>query len=180
MKIDRDIFMIGLGIILIYLGSMAAITLNWNESNIPVTGQTLAVLVVGFVFGRKRGLLTISSYLILGLIGLPVFAKGGSGIETLTGVSGGFLYGFLAGGYVSGFLQEEGYGRRFLHCLLAMTIGTIVILFFGVAHLTNLFGFSTALEYGLYPFIPGAIIKIILGAIIIYFIPKNKYLGKRL
>jgi len=180
MKVDRNILMIGLGVLIIILGAMVAPDFQWNGSNIPITGQSLAVLVVGFVLGRKRGLLAIAIYLILGLVGLPIFAKGASGIETFTSGSGGFLYGFLVGGYVSGVLQEEGYGRRFLHCLTAMGIGTAVILVFGIAHLTYLHGFELALEYGFYPFWIGAIVKIILGAIIVYFIPKEQYLGNRL
>lgn len=180
MEVDKNILMTGLGVLFICLGAMMAFSFNWNESEIPITGQSLAVLVVGFILGRKRGLLAISIYLILGLGGLPIFAKGASGIETFTGGSGGFLYGFLVGGYVSGVLQEEGYGRRFLHCLTAMTIGTVVILVFGIAQLTFLYGFEKALQYGFFPFWPGAIVKIFLGAMIIYYIPKDKYLGKRL
>jgi biotin transport system substrate-specific component len=180
MKIDRDTLMISLGVLLICLGAVVAFTFRWSESNIPITGQSLAVLVVGFVLGRKRGLLAIAIYLILGLVGLPVFAKGASGVETFMGGSGGFLYGFLAGGYVCGVLQEEGYGRRFLHCLAAMTIGTIIILVFGIAQLTFLYGFEKALQYGFFPFWPGAIVKIILGTAIIYYIPKEIYSGRRL
>lgn len=180
MKMDRNTLMIGLGVLFICLGAMVTFNFQWKETAIPITGQSLAVLVVGFVLGRKRGVLVISIYLLLGLIGLPVFAKGASGIETFNGGSGGFLYGFLLGGYVSGVLQEEGYGRRFLHCLTAMTIGTAVILIFGIAQLTSLYGFEKALQYGFYPFWPGAIVKIILGAVIIYYIPKECYLGRRL
>ncbi len=180
MNIDRNTLMIGLGVLVISFGAMVAINFQWNESEIPITGQSLAVLVVGFVLGRKRGVLAISIYLILGLVGLPIFANGASGVESFTGGSGGFLYGFILGGYVSGVLQEEGYGRRFLHCLVAMTIGTVIILVFGIAHLTYLYGFEKALQYGFFPFWPGAIVKIILGAVIIYFIPKEKYLGRRL
>ncbi len=180
MNIDRDTLKVGLGVLFICLGAMIAFNFYWNESEIPITGQSLAVLVVGFILGRKRGLLAIAIYLILGLIGLPVFAKGASGIATFTSGSGGFLYGFLAGGYVCGVLQEEGYGRRFLYCLTSMAIGTAVILVFGIAQLTYLYGYEKALDYGFYPFLPGAIVKIILGAIIIYFVPREKYLGKRL
>jgi biotin transport system substrate-specific component len=180
MKIDKNILMTSLGVLFICLGAMVAFNFHWNESNIPITGQSLAVLVVGFVLGRKRGLLAIAIYLILGLVGLPVFAKGASGVETFTGGSGGFLYGFLAGGYLCGVLQEEGYGRRFLHCLIAMAIGTVVILVFGIAQLTSLYGFEKALQYGFYPFLAGALVKIMLGAGIIYYIPKEIYSGRRL
>ena len=177
MHINKDILMVGLGLLLICLGAMVSIDLPWKDGGIPITGQSLAVLVVGFVLGRKRGLLVIAIYLITGLVGLPVFAKGASGIDTLMGGSGGFLYGFLVGGYVCGALQENGFGDSFAECLTAMAIGTALILACGIAQLTYLYGLDKALEYGFWPFWQGAIVKIILGAAIVYFVPKERYLG---
>ena len=177
MQVNRDTLMVGLGLLLICLGAMVSIDLPWKGGGIPITGQSLAVLVVGFVLGRKRGLLAIAIYLIAGLAGLPVFAKGASGIDTLLGGSGGFLYGFLVGGYVCGALQENGFGDRFAEGLIVMAIGTALILICGIAQLTYLYGLEKALEYGFWPFWPGAIVKIILGAVIVYYIPKDQYLG---
>ena len=165
--------MVGLGLLLICLGAMVSIALPWKGSGIPITGQSLAVLVVGFVLGRKRGLLVIAIYLIAGLAGLPVFAKGASGIDTLMGGSGGFLYGFLVGGYVCGALQENGFGDSFAEGLIVMATGTALILICGIAQLTYLYGLEKALEYGFWPFWPGALVKIILGAVIIYYMPKD-------
>jgi len=169
--------MVGLGLLLVCLGAMVSIDLPWKGGGIPITGQSLAVLVVGFVLGRKRALFAIALYLILGVMGFPVFAKGASGIDTLMGGSGGFLYGFLIGGYVCGALQENGFGASFAESLIAMTIGTALILTCGIAQLTYLYGFEKALDYGLIPFWPGAIVKIILGALIIYTIQKQRLLG---
>ena len=169
--------MVGLGLLLVCLGAMVSIDLPWKGGGIPITGQSLAVLVVGFVLGRKRALFAIALYLILGVMGFPVFAKGASGIDTLMGGSGGFLYGFLIGGYVCGALQENGFGASFAESLMAMTIGTVLILTCGIAQLTYLYGFEKALDYGFIPFWPGAIVKIILGALIIYIIPKQRFLG---
>ena len=177
MQVNRDTLMVGLGLLLVCLGAMVSIDLPWKGGGIPITGQSLAVLVVGFVLGRKLGLLVIAIYLIAGLAGLPVFAKGASGIDTLMGGSGGFLYGFLVGGYVCGALQENGFGASFAESLIAMTIGTALILTCGIAQLTYLYGFEKALDYGLIPFWPGAIVKIILGALIIYTIQKQRLLG---
>ncbi|MDA7571196.1 biotin transporter BioY [Porticoccaceae bacterium] len=178
MHINKDILIVGLGLLLICLGAMVSIDLPWKDGGIPITGQSLAVLVVGFVLGPKRGLLVIAIYLIAGLAGLPVFAKGASGIDTLMGGSGGFLYGFLVGGYVCGALQENGFGDSFTEGLIVMAIGTALILICGIAQLTFLYGLEKALEYGFWPFWPGALVKIILGAVIIYYIPKEQYLGQ--
>jgi len=87
------------------------------------------------------------------------------------------LYGFLVGGYVCGALQENGFGDSFAECLTAMTIGTALILACGITQLTYLYGLDKALEYGFWPFWQGAIVKIILGAAIVYFVPKERYLG---
>lgn len=169
----KDTLATGLGVLVICLGAMIAFNLPLNGSDIPITGQSLAVLVIGFVLGRKRALFAIVLYLILGVMGFPVFAKGASGIDTLIGGSGGFLYGFLVGGYVCGALQENGFGDSFAECLTAMTIGTALILVCGIAQLTYLYGLDKALEYGFWPFWPGAIMKIILGAVIVYYMPKD-------
>ena len=169
----KDTLATGLGVLVICLGAMIAFNLPLNGSDIPITGQSLAVLVIGFVLGRKRALFAIALYLILGVMGFPVFAKGASGIDTLIGGSGGFLYGFLVGGYVCGALQENGFGDSFAECLTAMTIGTALILVCGLAQLTYLYGLDKALEYGFWPFWPGAIMKIILGAVIVYYMPKD-------
>jgi biotin transport system substrate-specific component len=177
MHINKDILMVGSGLLLICLGAMVSIDLPWKDGGIPITGQSLAVLVVGFVLGRNRGLLIIAIYLIMGLAGLPVFANGASGKDMMMGGSGGFLYGFLVGGYICGALQENDFGVSFAGCLTAMTIGTAMILVCGIAQLTYLYGLEKALEYGFWPFWPGAIVKIILGAAVVYFIPKERYSG---
>lgn len=173
MQVNRDTLMVGLGLLLVFLGAMVSIDLPWRGGGIPITGQSLAVLVIGFVLGRKRALFAIALYLILGVMGFPIFAKGASGIDTLMGGSGGFLYGFLVGGYVCGALQENGFGASFAESLIAMTIGTALILTCGIAQLTYLYGLDKALEYGFWPFWPGALVKIILGAVIIYYMPKD-------
>ena len=178
MTLSKDALIVSLGLLCICLGAMVNVDLPWKDGGIPITGQSLAVLVVGFVLGRKRGMLAIAIYLILGIIGLPVFANGASGIETLMGGSGGFLYGFLVGGYVCGALQENGFAARFFSILTAMAIGTALILICGIAQLTFLYGFEKALQYGFLPFWPGAILKIILGTVIVYCIPKERYLGQ--
>jgi len=161
-----------LGTLVIYLGALVAFDLNLNETKIPITGQSLAVLVVGFLLGRENGFLAVFVYLLLGIIGLPVFAKGASGPEVFTKGSGGFLYGFLFASYLIGVISESEKSKNFGICLGAMAMGTAVILFFGIGHLTYLYGFEKALEYGLYPFWKGAVVKIIIGGIIVYGISR--------
>lgn len=154
-----------LAAIFIAIFAQLSITLPLNETNIPITGQTFAVLLVASILGRNKGSLAILIYLIMGTIGLPVFAKAASGYQTFFKGSGGFLYGFLIAAFVVGWLSDKGWGTTILNALLLMLIGTIIIVFFGLIQLTFLYGFEKALEYGFYPFIRGAIIKIVLGAL---------------
>ncbi len=168
----KKIILTALGTLIIYLGALVAFDLNLNETKIPITGQSLAVLVVGFLVGREIGFLAVFVYLLLGIIGLPVFAKGASGLEVFTKGSGGFLYGFLFAVYLVGVISESEKNKNFGICLGAMAMGTAAILFFGIGHLTYLYGFEKALEYGLYPFWKGAVVKIIMGAVIVFGISR--------
>ncbi len=160
-------FKIFLGLIFLIALTQLTLNLSYQEVAIPITGQSLAVLVVTALLGARKGSLTISLYLLLGGIGLPVFANGGSGWEIFTKGSGGFLYGFLIAGGLTGWLAERWGIAHFLKNIGMMGIGTGVILLFGVGHLTAKYGLEKALEYGFFPFWPGAIIKIIAGAVIL-------------
>ncbi len=131
---------------------------------IPITGQSFAVLLVAYFLGWNRGTIAVLLYLFAGVLGLPVFAEGASGLAKLKGNSGGFLYGFVIAAFVVGYLSEKIEFSTFKKALGIMTLGTAIILFFGVMHLSIHIGFQKALQYGLYPFIAGAVVKIILGA----------------
>ena len=157
-----------LGVLIIIAGSQFSIDLNLKEVSIPITGQSLVVLLVGFLLGRKWGSLAVFVYLLLGVLDFPVFAEGKFGWETFKKGSGGFLYGFLFAAYTVGILGDKGWGRNFAKSLIAMTLGTIIIIVFGVMHLSFLYGFEKALEYGFFPFWRGAVVKILLGTIVAY------------
>lgn len=160
-------FKIFLGLVFLIGMTQFTLDLSYQEVAIPITGQSLAVLVVAALSGARIGSLTILLYLLLGGIGLPVFANGASGWETFGKGSGGFLYGFLVAGGLTGWMAERWGIEIFLKNTGVMAIGTVVILLFGVGHLTVKYGLEKALEYGFYPFWPGAIIKVIAGAVIL-------------
>ncbi len=153
----------------VFLTAMTQFTidLSYQEVAIPITGQSLGALVIACLLGAKVGGLTILLYLLLGGMGLPVFANGGSGWEVFTKGSGGFLYGFLIAGCLTGWLSERWGISNFLKNIAMMGIGTAIILLFGIGHLTGKYGIGKALEYGFYPFWPGAIIKVVIGAILL-------------
>lgn len=130
---------------------------------VPVTMQTMIILLIGMTYGARLGALTIFAYLAEGAMGLPVFA-GGAGLAYMAGPTGGYLFGFLAAAFVVGTLAEKGWGKTWQTTALAMVIGNLVIYAFGVAWLSNIVGsFEKGLQFGLYPFIYGDILKIALA-----------------
>ena len=131
---------------------------------VPVTGQTLVVLLVGMVYGPRLGGLTIAAYLLQGAIGLPVFAGGASGIATLLGPTGGYLGGFLIAAVVMGFLAKRGMGRGIVSTIIAMMVGNAIIYFTGVSWLASFIGAEKALTVGVLPFLYGDVLKLLVAA----------------
>ena len=146
----------GLYDLVLVVGASAAVALSAQIaialpfSPVPVTGQTFAVLMVGALLGPQRAIAAMLLYLMEGLAGLPVFAGGTSTVVVLVG-----------------YLAERGWDRALGTTLLAMTIGTAIIFTFGVTRLAFYLTEGSALELGLYPFIPGAVAKIALAALLL-------------
>lgn len=151
-----------------FIAIMAQVAIPVPEAlgGIPITGQTLAVLLVGLLLPFPWGGGAVLLYLLLGGLGLPVFAEGGSGWAVFASGSGGFLVGFLLAAIAMGFLRRQGWGQHLGYSLLANVLGTVVIVGSGLLWLAYLYGWARALEYGLYPFWPGAVVKILLGGFI--------------
>ena len=131
---------------------------------VPVTGQTLVVLMIGMAYGSRLGAATLLAYLVEGGMGLPVFANGGAGWAYLAGPTGGYLIGFLVAAFILGFLAERGMGRGPISTALAMLVGTAIIYVFGVTHLSGFIGFEKSIAAGLLPFLYGDALKLIVAA----------------
>ena len=164
---NHPLVQIILAILFIALFAQLSIDVPVGESSIPITGQTFAVLLSAYWLRQKMGTIAVFSYVLIGALGLPIFADRKAGWEVLTSGSGGFLIGFIIAAFVIGYLGKEDWQRSFSKSLLAITIGTIIILFFGIGRLASLYGLEKGLAYGFYPFWKGAIVKIILGAAIL-------------
>ncbi len=132
---------------------------------VPLTLQTLAVLLTGAVLGSRRGALALLLYLGQGAAGLPVFAGGAGGIAHLVGPTAGYLIAFpLAAGLV-GLLAERGWDRHILWTVLAMILGNLVIYLLGVSWLAIYLGsLRSAIANGMLPFLLGDLIKIAIAA----------------
>lgn len=152
------------GALLISLSAHIPLQLPLIDTPIPGTWQTFAVLVFAYVTSIFIAIGAVTLYLVGGILGLPIFADGASGISVLMGNTGGYLYGFIVGASAASLFGKLYCERRFIQGLIAMTAGTSLILLCGVVHLAFSIGLTNALNYGLYPFVYGALIKIVLGA----------------
>ena len=157
-----DVALVLAGSAVIAISAQAAIRLPFTT--VPITAQTFAVLLIAGLFGAKRGVATVLAYIGEGAAGLPVFAGGGFGAAYLAGPTGGYLFGFVIAAGIVGWLAQRGWDRRFMTTVAAMTLGTIAIFVCGMAWLAILLEPTLVLIAGLVPFIPGAIVKIILAA----------------
>ena len=147
---------------------------------VPITMQTFVVLVIGMTFGWRLGGATFALYLAEGAMGLPVFAgspENGLGLAYMVGPTGGYLLGMLLATVVVGWLAEKGWDRRILTTAAAMFIGNVVIYMAGLAWLGSVVGWDKpVLAWGLIPFIPGDIAKLVLAALALPAV--RKLLGK--
>ncbi len=135
-------------------------------SPVPLTGQTLGVLLVGAALGSRRGFLSLMTYLVAGASGLPVFAMGGAGPGWLLGPTGGYLMSFPLAAALVGFLVEKGWGRNLFLALSAMVLANLLIYLVGAGWLATL-GFDP-LRAGVLPFIPGDTLKILFASVILF------------
>jgi biotin transport system substrate-specific component len=132
---------------------------------VPMTMQTLVVLLLGMAYGARLGTATVLLYLAEGAAGLPVFAgtpERGIGIAYMLGPTGGYLAGFVLSAAITGWLTER--RRDWPALVLAVTAGSIVVFIPGVLWLAHLIGFEQAIAHGLMPFLWATLVK---GAIAI-------------
>jgi biotin transport system substrate-specific component len=165
----RRAFAVGLGALLVALAAQVAVPVPFSP--VPMTLQPLAVLVVGGLLGAAGGLSALVLYLVLGILGLPVFAGGASGALHLIGPTGGYLLAFPIAAAVTGALAGPGASAgkgSILRVLLACAAGMVTIHVGGAAQLSMLGGDpALALRIGFVPFLTGDLLKIGLAAALI-------------
>lgn len=136
---------------------------------VPITGQTLAVLLVGATLGTIRGALALTVYAALGIIGVPWFSEAESGFDVIAGPTGGYIIGFIASAALVGWLSERQWDRRIFKAIATFLGGTLVVFAFGLPWLAFSLGIGVdlTLEYGLWPFVIGGLIKTAIAAILL-------------
>ncbi|QRN80077.1 MAG: biotin transporter BioY [Nocardiopsis sp. BM-2018] len=135
---------------------------------VPVTGQTLGVLLLAAVYGPLRGTASVLAYLGVGAAGLGVFAGGAGGAAAMTGTTAGYLVGFVVAAFVVGTLAQRGWGHSHIGMIGAMALGSLVIYACGVAWLTTFApDLATALAWGVWPFLLGDALKLSLAVVLV-------------
>ncbi|MGH8828751.1 MAG: biotin transporter BioY [Jiangellaceae bacterium] len=158
---------------------MAQIAFPVPGSPVPVTGQTLAVMLAGATLGVGRGVAAMLLYLIVGMVGVPVFSDGSGGVSVVFGATGGYLIGFVVAAAAMGWAASRGWDRSPLKAIPVFLIGQVIVFGIGVpwlavvAHLDA----GAAIAAGFTPFIVGGLVK---GAIASALLPAAwKLVGPR-
>lgn len=157
-----DIALVVAGTALVAVLAQVAIPL-WP---VPVTGQTLAVLLVGASLGAARGAASLSLYALLGAVGLPIYSDSSSGWSVLLGPTGGYIIGFIVSAAVVGWAAERSWDRGWYKPIITFIGGSLVVFAIGLPWLAVSLGqlglpndLQSVLVAGFYPFIIGGLIK---------------------
>ncbi len=162
-----DIALVVAGTALVAVLAQVAIPL-WP---VPVTGQTLAVLLVGAGLGAARGAASLTLYALLGAVGLPIYSEASSGWSVLLGPTGGYIIGFIASAAIVGWAAERSWDRGWYKPIITFIGGSLVVFAFGLPWLAVSLGqlglpndLQSVLVAGFYPFIIGGLIKAAIAA----------------
>lgn len=169
-SVVTDMFLVVTGVLFTAAAAQLVIPI-WP---VPITGQTLAVLLVGSALGAVRGAVSLAMYALVGLLGLPVFAPqdDGShltGFAALAAPSFGYIVGFILSAALVGWIAERAGDRKVLGAALSFLGGTVATFAIGLPWLAITLGLSleSTLQFGLYPFIVGGLIKAAIAAVLI-------------
>mgnify|MGYP000028109546 CR=1 FL=1 len=148
------------------LAALAQIAVPVPGSPVPVTGQTLGVLLLGTTYGSTLGFTTFALYMLAGIAGAPIFAPSATsanhGIDRIMSATGGYLVGMLVASLLLGYLADRKADQKFLTSYSALLLGEVVIFGFGLTWLHNSLdlSWSATIAAGFTPFIIGEILKI--------------------
>src|SRR4051794_8464595 len=165
----------GVLFITVLTAAAAQVSIPLPFTPVPFTLQPMVVLIGGAALGSRLGLMSQLLYILAGIAGLPVFATSPvlpQGMLGLLGPTGGFLMAYPFAAFLTGWLAERGFDRRFFTSILAMTAGLALIFAYGVAWLAwfaapAAVGLPAALRLGFYPFILVDALKIVLAALVL-------------
>ena len=163
----RNAVLVVLGVL--FTAALAQVSVPVPGSPVPITGQTLAVVLTAAGLGPARGVAVQVGYILAALVGLPFYSEASGGVEVVVGATGGYVLGFIPAAYLIGLAARRGADRRPLTAAPLFVAGQAVIFAVGVPWLAVSAGMSAdqALDAGFYPFILGGIVKAAVAAVVL-------------
>jgi biotin transport system substrate-specific component len=163
----RDAGLVALGVL--FTALLAQVAVPVPGSPVPITGQTLAVVLTAASLGPLRGTAVQVLYIAAALVGLPFYSEASSGVEVVFGATGGYVFGFIPAAYLIGLAARHGADRKLWKSLPLFVAGQAVIFAVGVPWLALATGNSAtwALENGFYPFVLGGLVKAAVAAVVL-------------
>ena len=156
----RQAISVLVGVMLLAL--LAQVSLRLPFTPVPITGQTFGVYLIALIYGRKLGSITVASYLFVGALGAPIFASAQSGLSF--GPTLGYLVGMMLASLVVGELSDGGFARGLKGAWGVAIVGSVCVFSCGLIGLSFFVPKAALLASGLFPFIPGDLIKTALAA----------------
>jgi biotin transport system substrate-specific component len=178
----RNVALVTAGVL--FMALLAQVSVPVQGSPVPITGQTLGVVLTAAALGPVRGTLVQIFYILAGAVGLPFYSEASHGVEVVMGATGGYLIGFIPAAYLIGLAARRGRDRNFLTALPLFIAGQAIIFAVGVPWLAVTTGMnaSQALAAGFYPFILGGIVKAVIAAAVLggaWFVVRRSHRGGR-
>lgn len=160
----RNAMLVGLGVL--FTALLAQVSVPVPGSPVPITGQTLAVVLTAAALGPMRGVAVQVFYILSALVGLPFYSEASGGVEVVFGATGGYVVGFIPAAYLIGLAARRGADRNPLKAAPLFVAGQAVIFAVGVPWLAVAADLSAsqALDAGFYPFIVGGLVKAAVAA----------------
>ncbi|TKJ18717.1 biotin transporter BioY [Blastococcus sp. CCUG 61487] len=163
----RNAALVATGVL--FTALMAQVAVPVPGSPVPITGQTLAVVLTAAALGPVRGVAVQVAYMACALVGLPFYSEASGGVDAVFGATGGYVVGFIPAAFLIGLAARRGADRTVLKSLPLFVAGQAVIFAVGVPWLAVAADMSAAqaLDAGFYPFILGGIVKAAVAAAVL-------------
>jgi biotin transport system substrate-specific component len=160
----RNVVLVALGVL--FTALLAQVSVPVPGSPVPITGQTLAVVLTAAALGPVRGVAVQVFYILSALVGLPFYSEASGGVDVVFGATGGYVIGFIPAAYLIGLAARRGADRNLFKSVPLFIAGQAVIFAVGVPWLAVATGMTAgqALDAGFYPFILGGIVKAAVAA----------------
>jgi len=163
----RDAGLVALGVL--FTALLAQVAVPVPGSPVPITGQTLAVVLTAASLGPVRGTAVQVLYILTALVGLPFYSDASGGYDVVVGATGGYVIGFIPAAYLIGLAAKHGADRKLWKSVPLFVAGQAVIFAIGVPWLAESTGqsYDWALDNGFYPFILGGLVKAAIAAVVL-------------